>query len=238
MQTNRMAVFGVAVMLAGAGASAQPKAADKSAGKPGAVDKSDNKASLGLKGKTVAKADLESKSGSKVKGKATFTDDGKGGIVLRIEVSDAPPGTHAVHVHQMGDCSSTDGKSAGDHWNPTKDQHGKWTEAHHHLGDIGNLEITPDGKGTITLETDKWSAGGGASNDVVGHAIIVHGGVDDFKSQPAGNAGPRIACGVITGEGIKERDHKASGTEDSAVEAGKATGEAPGTMPVKKKKKK
>ena len=80
-------------------------------------------------------------------------------------------------------------------------EHGKWGAPgdHHHLGDIGNLNVGPDGKGTLTLET---TASGrparGGSNDVVGHAIVVHGGVDDFKSQPAGNAGPRIGCGVIT----------------------------------------
>ena len=78
-------------------------------------------------------------------------------------------------------------------------EHGKWGAPgeHFHLGDIGNLTVGADGKGTITLETTKWTAGGGGVNDVIGHAIVVHGGVDDFKSQPAGNAGPRIGCGVI-----------------------------------------
>jgi Cu-Zn family superoxide dismutase len=196
MRTNRVAALFVALSFACAGSAFADK---KKTAKPTSEDKKENKEELGLKGKTVAKADLDAKSAAKLKGKATFTDDGKGGITLRIEVSDAPPGEHAVHIHDKGDCSSPDGKSAGDHWNPTKMEHGKWGAVgeHHHLGDIGNMTVGPDGKGTVTLETNKWTAGTGGVNDVVGHAIIVHGGVDDFKTQPSGNAGPRIGCGVI-----------------------------------------
>jgi Cu-Zn family superoxide dismutase len=192
MGTKHAVAFGLVGALAIAGAAvAQTKKT--------AADKKENKTELGLKGKSVAKADIEAKSGSKVKGTANFTDDGKGGIVLRVEVSGATPGEHAVHIHEKGDCSSPDGKSAGDHWNPTHMEHGKWGAPgdHHHLGDIGNLTVTADGKGTLTLETTKWSAGSGTTNDIVGHSVVVHGGVDDFKSQPAGNAGPRIGCGVI-----------------------------------------
>ena len=197
MRTNRVAAVAVALAFACAGGAYAQK---KKSGKPTSEDKKENKEELGKKGDTVAKADIDAKSGSKLKGKATFTKNDKGEIVLRVEVSDATPGEHAVHIHDKGDCSSPDGKSAGDHWNPTHMEHGKWGAPgdHHHLGDIGNLTVGPDGKGTITLETTKWTAGGGGANDVIGHAIVVHGGVDDFKSQPAGNAGPRIGCGVIT----------------------------------------
>ena len=195
-RANRLAAFVVAAAFACGGAAF---AKDKKS-KPTSEDKKENKEELGKKGDTVAKADINAKSGSKLKGKATFTKNDKGELVLRIDVSDAAPGEHAVHIHEKGDCSSPDGKSAGDHWNPTHMEHGKWGAPgdHHHLGDIGNLMVTPDGKGTITLETKKWTAGTGAANDVIGHAIVVHGGVDDFKTQPSGNAGPRIGCGVIT----------------------------------------
>jgi len=191
---TRLAALGVAFAFSFAFAG------HASAKKPTSADKKENKEELGHKGKTLATADIEAKSGSKLKGKATFTEGEKGSITLRVEVEDAPPGVHAIHIHEKGDCSSPDGKSAGDHWNPTHMEHGKWGAPgdHHHLGDIGNLTVGPDGKGTITLETTKWTAGGGGANDVIGHAIVVHGGVDDFKSQPAGNAGPRIGCGVIT----------------------------------------
>jgi Cu-Zn family superoxide dismutase len=212
MRGNRMAAIGLTLVMASAGGALAQK---KKGSKPTAEDKKENKTEVGLKGKTVGKSDIEAKSASKVKGNATFTDDGKGGIVFRLEVSDAPPGLHAVHIHDKGDCSSPDGKSAGDHWNPMHEAHGKWggEGGHFHLGDIGNLEVKPDGKGTLTLETNKWSAGGGATNDIVGHAVVVHGGVDDFTSQPAGNAGPRIGCGVIKGEG------KAAGTAPSGTAA-------------------
>jgi Cu-Zn family superoxide dismutase len=149
----------------------------------------------------TATAPLEAKSGSTVTGTANFTQKGKE-VTVVVNVDKAPPGKHAVHIHDKGDCSSPDGKSAGDHWNPTTDQHGAWTAEHHHMGDIGNMDVGPDGKGTITLTTDKWAIGAGA-NSVVGHAIIVHGGVDDFKTQPTGNAGPRIACGVIAAPAAK-----------------------------------
>ncbi len=192
---KRLAAIVVALAFACAGGAY----AQKKKSKPTAEDKKENKEELGMKGKTVAKADIDAKSGSKLKGKATFTQNDKGEMVVRIEVSDAPPGEHAVHIHEKGDCSSPDGKSAGDHWNPTHMEHGKWGAPgeHFHLGDIGNLNVDASGKGTLTLETTKWTAGTGAANDVIGHAIVVHGGVDDFKTQPSGNAGPRIGCGVI-----------------------------------------
>jgi Cu-Zn family superoxide dismutase len=182
MHNKRLAAIGVVLLLGGGGAAWARKG--KGAGKP----------------KAVATADIAAKSSSNVKGSATFSDEGKGEIKLVVEVKDAPPGIHAVHIHEKGDCSSADGKSAGDHWNPTHTEHGKWGAPgeHFHLGDIGNLEVKPDGSGTITLATNKWTAGGGGTNDIVGHAIIVHGGVDDYKTQPTGNAGPRIGCGVIT----------------------------------------
>jgi Cu-Zn family superoxide dismutase len=147
--------------------------------------------------KTVS-VTLEPKSGSKVTGKATFTEKGKQ-VVLHLEVEGAPPGEHAAHIHEFGDCSAPDGKSAGGHWNPTTDEHGKWGVDHFHLGDIGNMTIKPDGKGEIELTTDKWSLAEGATNNPSGKSIVVHGGVDDFKTQPTGNAGNRIACGVIGG---------------------------------------
>src|SRR6266498_40110 len=123
MGTKHVMAVGLAGALAFAGAAF---AQTKKSTKPTSQDKKENKTELGLKGKTVGKVDVDAKSGSKIKGKATFTDDGKGGIVFRLEVSDAPPGDHAVHIHEKGDCSSPDGKSAGDHWNPTHMEHGKW----------------------------------------------------------------------------------------------------------------
>ena len=135
-------------------------------------------------------------SGSRVTGTATFTQVGNY-ITLLVEIEDASPGLHAVHIHQYGDCSSPDGKSAGGHWNPTGVAHGKWGEGEFHLGDIGNINVGEDGTGSISLTTDLWEIGTGGDVDIVGRGIIVHAGADDFTSQPSGAAGARIGCGVI-----------------------------------------
>jgi Cu-Zn family superoxide dismutase len=143
-----------------------------------------------------AVATLEGKSGSKMTGLAAFHSDGKK-VVLKIDLAGAPPGTHAVHIHEKGDCSSADGESAGPHWNPTSQQHGKFGHDGFHLGDIGNIDVNQDGTGTLTMDTDLWTIGTGERNDVVGHAVVVHAMQDDMASQPAGNSGIRVACGVI-----------------------------------------
>ena len=130
-------------------------------------------------------------------GMAIFTQNGDQ-ITLTIEIQNASPGIHAVHIHENGDCSAPDGKSAGGHWNPTDVAHGKWGEGEFHLGDIGNITVGEDGTGSIELTTDLWEIGTGSDVDVVGKGIIVHAEADDFISQPSGNAGARIGCGVIT----------------------------------------
>jgi Cu-Zn family superoxide dismutase len=147
----------------------------------------------------VATADLEAKSGSHLTGKAVFRDIGNGWVHFRVEVAGVSPGRHAVHIHEFGDCSSPDGKSTGGHWNPYGNKHGQWDEmdGQYHLGDIGNIEVGPDGTGSLELTTDKWTIGTGGVNDVVGHSIIVHSGTDDFVTQPTGNAGGRIGAGEI-----------------------------------------
>jgi len=153
--------------------------------------------SAAVKPKTSV-ANLEAKSGSKATGTATFTED-RGKVTLVVELSGATPGEHALHIHEKGDCSDPEAKNAGGHWNPTTppSAHGKWGAGAHHLGDIGNITVGADGKGTLKMTTNKWIIGGGVFNDITNKAVVVHGGVDDFTTQPTGNAGNRIACGVI-----------------------------------------
>ena len=143
-----------------------------------------------------AHAIINSSNDSGVTGMAVFTQNGDY-ITLTVEIQDATPGLHAVHIHANGDCSAPDGTSAGGHWNPTDVAHGKWGEGEFHLGDIGNSTVGEDGTGSITLTTDLWEIGTGSDIDVVGKGIIVHAGADDFTSQPSGAAGARIGCGVI-----------------------------------------
>ncbi|HEU4400635.1 MAG TPA: superoxide dismutase family protein [Candidatus Polarisedimenticolia bacterium] len=157
----------------------------------------------GEKGKATGKgqekkavAVIASKSDSHLTGKATFRE-ANGKVTLKIEIAGAEPGTHAVHLHENGDCSAPDGSSAGGHWNPTHEDHGKWGTAPFHRADIGNIEVGADGKGTRTLTTDLWTIGGAPESDVIGKSIIVHAKADDFTTQPTGNAGGRIGCGVV-----------------------------------------
>jgi Cu-Zn family superoxide dismutase len=141
-------------------------------------------------------------------GTATFTKKGSK-IALTVSVSGATPGEHGLHLHAMGSCTTTmdamgaavPGGGAGGHWNPETKMHGQFGSASHHLGDVGNLTVGADGKGTLTFETDRWVAdGSGAANDVVGKAVIFHAGKDDLMTDPTGNAGGRVACGVIAAQ--------------------------------------
>ncbi len=131
-------------------------------------------------------------------GTAKFETEKSGKVKMKLEITVlAKAGKNvAVHIHEHGDCSDN-GKMAHGHWNPTNAQHGKWGSASFHSGDIGNVKLDAKGNGTLTLETDLWTLGGKADKNILGKAIIVHGGVDDFTTQPTGNAGSRIGCGVV-----------------------------------------
>ncbi len=143
-----------------------------------------------------AKASLDSKSGSSVTGTAQFVQTGND-VALTLRVAGASPGKHAVHIHVMPDCSDPEAKAAGDHWNPSHENHGQFDMAPFHLGDIGNLDVGDDGSGTLTLTTSRWAVGSGGENDVTKHSLVVHASIDDLKTNPSGNAGGRQACGVI-----------------------------------------
>src|SRR5690349_10137117 len=148
--------------------------------------------------KATAKATLEAASGSQVKGEAKFTTDGEGTVRFESTAENLTPGEHAVHLHEKGDCSAADASSAGGHWNPTMKPHGKrGSGTAFHKGDIGNMTVGNDGKGTLNLTIEGWSIGGADSTNVVGKSVIIHEKADDFTSQPSGNAGGRISCGVI-----------------------------------------
>nr|WP_321247030.1 superoxide dismutase family protein [uncultured Psychroserpens sp.] len=141
---------------------------------------------------------LDPKSNSGVKGNVVIKQE-KGVVSMIAVLSGLTEGEHAIHIHEKADCSSDDGKSSGGHWNPTAQQHGKWGDATgYHKGDIGNFSANANGQATISKITDEWCIGcGDESKDILGKAIIVHQGVDDFKSQPSGAAGSRVSCGGI-----------------------------------------
>jgi Cu-Zn family superoxide dismutase len=118
-------------------------------------------------------------------------------VVTGLITGLAPDSEHGFHVHEKGDCSSPDFKSAGEHFNPTSQEHGNPASPPHHLGDVPNLKANSDGKADINARIEGVTLGDGGANDLVGKAVVVHAKMDDYKTQPSGNSGDRIACGVI-----------------------------------------
>lgn len=135
-------------------------------------------------------------------GTATFKEakDGKG-LSITVKLHDIPFGEHAVHVHQNATCDAPDFKGAGGHFNPDGKQHGMENAMGHHAGDMPkNISIGENHSGEITYKVDYLTLAPGAPNSVLGHAIVVHEKADDMKTDPTGNAGNRIACGLITAQ--------------------------------------
>jgi superoxide dismutase, Cu-Zn family len=141
---------------------------------------------------------LNPKSDSKVAGTVMFTEE-DGEVKMHAMISGLTPGEHAIHIHEKSDCSSPDGVSAGGHWNPTSQPHGKWeAETGYHKGDIGNFTADAQGNAMVMFNTNEWCIGcGDATKDILGKGIIVHAGTDDFTTQPTGDAGGRISCAGI-----------------------------------------
>jgi Cu-Zn family superoxide dismutase len=142
-----------------------------------------------------AVAVLHPTAGNKVSGTVTFTEVADG-VQVRAEITGLIPGNHGFHVHEFGDCSAADATSAGAHFNPTKQPHAGPDAPERHVGDMGNVEADASGKATLEYVDHQISL----TNDqrsVIGRSVVVHAKADDLKSQPAGDSGARVACGVI-----------------------------------------
>jgi Cu-Zn family superoxide dismutase len=143
---------------------------------------------------TKAIAVLHPLKDSNVEGTVTFAKSGNE-VKIVADVTGLTPGKHGFHIHQYGDCSSSDGSSAGGHFNPTNNPHASHDAAQRHEGDMGNLEADASGKAHLELTDNMMTMSGEKS--IIGRGVIVHEKEDDLKSQPVGNAGGRVACGVI-----------------------------------------
>ncbi len=131
---------------------------------------------------------------SGVSGTVTFTEAEKG-VKVEAKLSGLKEGAHGFHIHEFGDCSAADGSSAGGHFNPSGEPHASPLAAQRHVGDMGNLTAGSDGTATLSYVDARASFEGASS--ILGRGVIVHANPDDFKTQPTGNAGGRLACGVI-----------------------------------------
>ena len=146
-----------------------------------------------------ATAQLQPTKGNKTFGEATFEQvDGK--VRAVIYVQGLKPGQeHGLHIHEVGDCSSGDGMSTKGHFNPHGKPHARHDSAERHAGDLPSLKAGKDGRAKVDVMLDVITVGAGPAS-VIGRGLIVHADLDDFKTQPTGNAGARIACGVIRAE--------------------------------------
>jgi superoxide dismutase, Cu-Zn family len=144
-----------------------------------------------------ARAQLQSTAGNSATGMVNFTQSGSK-VMVKGEVRGLKPNAElGFHVHEKGDCSSPDGMSAGGHFNPDGKPHGQPGSMAHHAGDFPMLKTDAAGVAAFSFESSTISVGSGAS-DIVGKGLIVHAQPDDYKTQPTGNSGARLACAVIT----------------------------------------
>ncbi len=153
-------------------------------------------AALGGAAGPAAVANLAATKGNTTAGTVTFEQRGAS-VQVSGTISGLKPGAeHGFHVHEKGDCGSGDGMSAGGHFNPLGKGHGHHGAADRHAGDLPNLKADAYGTAAFSFEVTGITIGSGAT-DIVGRGLIVHRDPDDYRSQPAGNAGPRLACAVI-----------------------------------------
>ncbi|WP_151632411.1 superoxide dismutase family protein [Noviherbaspirillum aerium] len=148
--------------------------------------------------KPIAVSQLNPTQGNKTSGSVSFVQNGDR-IMIDARIDGLTPGAHGFHVHEKGDCSAPDGMSAGGHFNPSGTAHGGPDHGDRHAGDLGNLNADAGGNAVLklTVPASQISLSKDAPNSVVGKALIVHADPDDYKTQPTGNSGKRVACGII-----------------------------------------
>jgi len=143
---------------------------------------------------TQAVAVLRPTQGSNASGKIVFIQEGNK-VRIVADVTGLTPGKHGIHIHEFGDCTTPDGMGAGGHFNPHNKPHGGPDDDERHLGDLGNLDADKTGRAKYDRLDDRISLTG--RNSIIGRSVVIKERADDFTTQPGGNAGARVACGVI-----------------------------------------
>ena len=145
--------------------------------------------------RATASATLAPSTGQTANGTVTFAEKKGGAVEVTVHLTGVPPGLHGFHIHEKGDCAN-DGGAAGMHFNPNSAPHGAPSDVSHHAGDFGNVEADASGNVNETRTLYGITVAPGPTS-VAGRAVILHANPDDLKTQPTGNAGGRIACGVV-----------------------------------------
>jgi superoxide dismutase, Cu-Zn family len=151
--------------------------------------------SMGVRSPT-ASANLGPTKGNQTAGTVTFVQHGQR-VVVEARVTGLTRGLHGFHIHEKGDCTAADALSAGNHFNPHKEPHAAPDSAHRHAGDLGNLTADANGVAVYRIEVSGIALDTGPDS-IIGRAVIVHANPDDLRTQPSGNAGSRLACGLIS----------------------------------------
>jgi Cu-Zn family superoxide dismutase len=196
----RVAPLVLAGLFAGCGGPGDTGAPTASPSAPAVIEQPSPASSPSAMRQTSAMVtvQLAPTRGNDVRGTVTFEPAGDG-VRVTAHIEGLAAGDHGFHLHQKGDCSAPDASSAGDHWNPAMQPHGGPDSPPHHAGDLGN--ITADASGMAHLDREVKGLSLDGPESLRGRSVVVHAKADDLKTQPSGNSGPRLACGVVGGAG-------------------------------------
>ncbi|HYX33368.1 MAG TPA: superoxide dismutase family protein [Oligoflexus sp.] len=189
MQLTRTHLAGIfALSMSSCYGCTREKSNEKKAVSPGRASAANSRQALG-------EAALEPKNSSTIAGNALFSVI-PNGVKVVVNITGGTPGRLGIHIHEKGDCSATDASSAGGHFNPTGSEHSGPDHSVRHVGDLGNIFVEQDGTGLLVAEIGD-PKGFSEWDSIVGKSVVIHEKADDFKTQPTGDSGKRVACGVI-----------------------------------------
>ncbi len=191
-------LLSVAILLAACGRQDQPQRSEDSSASP-APDTPTTPSAVTPPASDVAAVQLAPTQGNTATGSLSVAAEGDGVRITGSLQGLKPDAEFGFHIHEKGDCSAPDASSAGEHFNPSNAQHGDPSGDAHHAGDMLNAKSDADGRAKVDVQARGVTLHSGLATDALGKAVVLHEKADDYATQPSGNSGARIACGVITG---------------------------------------